>query len=322
MFEAGSRRNGCPTTRRPRLGRGHGRRGRCGRGRGPRPERLDRREEIGATRRDRGRPSPQCVDLGLAAGEIVAAHGGVGIAAGAELLQFLVIFGAVVERAEIKQRHRHDLPIERRDGGHRDHDLVEHIAHQVAQRHGADQRQEQERPRLDSVIAEGVGKPVAPTGQVERALLGDIDQPGRTHGCVDREPAQRLARLARLELEQIVEHHHRLAQVRQEVAQPAADRARHVALIGARERPDDRLVDRLGDREALLVDGRQRIAAPVAADHDDVVGRVRRGRGGLGRQRSLNGSGARAVARLKRRPRQQQGAHQSGSADLSFLSTP
>jgi len=106
---------------------------------------------------------------------------------------------------------------------------------------------------------------------VERLALGDVDHADRADRGIDREPADRFCRLARLELQQEVQEDDRLAQIIEEIVDAAPDRARHGLLVGSRDRADHRVVDLLRHCERLGIDRAQRIACGFLASGDDDV---------------------------------------------------
>lgn len=143
--------------------------------------------------------------------------------------------------------------------GERQQEAVEAEADHVAQCRRSDQRQEHVWARPDAVIAEGIGKTIAPIRQVERLLPGHVDQPADAHGGVDGKAPDSLRSFSRLELEQEVQRHDRFGQVAQKVPQTHPDRARHAFFIDIGDRRDHGIVDRLDGVIARLIDRLHRV---------------------------------------------------------------
>ncbi len=125
---------------------------------------------------------------------------------------------------------------------------------------GPIRRQVEKWPRLHAIIGQRVGKAIGTIGQVERLLLRHIEQAGTADSAVDREPAERLERLAGLELKQEVQRNHGLVKIAEEVTYAHACGLGHRLGIGHGRRFDEGAVDGLRDREGLEVHALQRVA--------------------------------------------------------------
>jgi hypothetical protein len=108
--------------------------------------------------------------------------------------------------------------------------------------------------------------------------LGDVEGSQEPHGRIDRQADRRQRRRARTRLQQIVDHHLRLGEIDQEVAQGVADRAGRQAAGESRQGPDQLAVQHLVHREGAAVAALPRIAGRVAGRR---LRRARQGAGGL-----------------------------------------
>ncbi|MCY1172591.1 hypothetical protein D9M73_127280 [compost metagenome] len=196
------------------------------------------------------------------------AQGRIGVdRAAQQRLQLAIGFGAEIDPAEPGLGGLIFGAIERRADGQRQHRALAHAGPEVAQRIGANQRQEDIRPRPHPVAAERVAKAVVMMRQVEIGRLGDIKQSANPDGRVDAKTRQRLECALRLQLQHIVGENERLADIGKNVADAGAHHLGHDFLIRHRHRTQENPVEKLMDREHHPVEAFERIALGMVAVH-------------------------------------------------------
>jgi hypothetical protein len=91
-------------------------------------------------------------------------------------------------------------------------------------------------------------------------LTGHIDHPRQAYGGIDDEAHAGRSRPRRAQLQHVVDHHHRLGEVDQDVMDRLADWARREHAVEAPGGPDEIAIQDLLDRKALAIDSLERIA--------------------------------------------------------------
>ena len=218
----------------------------------------------------------QRIDLRLPLLQIQVAIAGIGVILLAQVLDRLVERRPLAQLVEHGRGDHIGRLVERIAHGHGQDHLVHRVADNVPQRGRADDRQVHIGPGSDAIIAQRVGQAIIPVRQVEGLAPRHVEQPQEAQRRIDAEAPRRLRRLAGLQLQHIGRKDDRLAQVREEIAQPLAHRPGQALVIGLGHRLDHRLVDGLHRLEALGVQLLQRITRRRAllARDDDVLHRL------------------------------------------------
>ena len=144
---------------------------------------------------------------------------------------------------------------------------------EIAEIARADQRQEDVRPRPQTVMAKRRAEAVVVMRQVELARLGDVEHAADPDRRIDEEAPDGLDRALGLQLQHVVGEHQRLADIREDMPDPGAQRLGDHRLVQHRQRPERDPVEELVDREHRPVEALERIAL------GPVMPRPRRARG-------------------------------------------
>ena len=126
-------------------------------------------------------------------------------------------------------------------------------------------------------MAERRAEAVVVMRQVELARLGDVEHPPDPDRRIDEKPPDGLDRALGLQLQHVVGEHQRLADIREDMPDPGAQRLGDHRLVQHRQRPERDPVEELVDREHRPVETLERIAL------GPVMPRPRRVRGSGGR---------------------------------------
>jgi hypothetical protein len=135
---------------------------------------------------------------------------------------------------------------------------VHEVADQVPDRRGADKGNEQIGTWADVVAPHGVAERAWPIWQA--GLAGDVDHAPQADGRIDHEPYAGRARARGTELEHVIDDHHRLGQVDQNVVDRLADRSGREHPVDPSGGTDQIAVNHFLDSEALAIESLERIA--------------------------------------------------------------
>ena len=132
--------------------------------------------------------------------------------------QFAIRLGAQVEAGDRSAGNLKAPIAERLADRKRQDGSTQRPTEDVPQGGGTDQRQKDIGTRTNAIIGQRIAKTVVAVRKFEFLRLGDIEKAADAQSGIEREPRQRLGRLAELELEQIVQEYDRLGQVTEKVA--------------------------------------------------------------------------------------------------------
>jgi hypothetical protein len=147
---------------------------------------------------------------------------------------------------------------------------VDAVAEQVPHRRGPDQGDEQIGTWPHAIAAEGVAERAQVMGNADARRR--VEQAADAQRGVDHEAGRRPGGARRPQLKHVVDHHHRLAEVDQEVMHALADLTRGQGAIDRRKRTDDEAVEGLLQGEAGPVDRLERVIGSPAAPRGGVAG--------------------------------------------------
>ncbi|KMS52479.1 hypothetical protein V473_21730 [Sphingobium cupriresistens LL01] len=194
------------------------------------------------------------VDFSLASAKVESARGFIGISASIpNFLELFIKLRAAIQRAYETRRERECGLVKWLAESEWQDEPVQSVADKVPQGGGSDQRQEQEWPRFNTVVAHAVGKAICSSGKGKGVPFRDIDQTCATDRCVDGKTPERFCALSGFELHEEVKENNWLSEVIEKVAEANAYRFGDPVLIRECYRADERLVDGLRDLKGLNV---------------------------------------------------------------------
>lgn len=192
------------------------------------------------------------VDFSLASAKVESARGFIGISASIpNFLELFIKLRAAIQRAYETRRERECGLVKWLAESEWQDEPVQSVADKVPQGGGSDQRQEQEWPRFNTVVAHAVGKAICSSGKGKGVPFRDIDQTCATDRCVDGKTPERFCALSGFELHEEVKENNWLSEVIEKVAEANAYRFGDPVLIRECYRADERLVDGLRDLKGL-----------------------------------------------------------------------